>query len=146
MDTSIEPVQAKGWPVLLMAWLVALAATAGALFLGEVMGMTPCVLCWYQRIFMFPLALLLGLACYRNERVGAIYALPLALGGLVMALYHSALVAGWVPRAWVPCGAGASCTEQDLNILGGLPLPWLSAGAFAALCLLLFVYLRKTAR
>ena len=47
---------------LYLAWLIALTATVGALFIGEVMGRTPCVLCWYQRIAMFPLALILGLA------------------------------------------------------------------------------------
>ncbi len=47
-----------GWLWLMAAWGVALAATLGALFIGEVMGMTPCLLCWYQRIFMFPLALI----------------------------------------------------------------------------------------
>lgn len=49
------------WAPLFAAWLIALLATAGALFLGDVMGMTPCGLCWYQRIAMFPLAVILGL-------------------------------------------------------------------------------------
>ena len=49
------------WTPLFLAWLLALVATAGALFLGEVMGKTPCVLCWYQRIAMFPLVLVLGM-------------------------------------------------------------------------------------
>jgi disulfide bond formation protein DsbB len=71
----------RPWTWLLMAWLVATAATSGALFLGEVMGMTPCVLCWYQRIFMFPLAIILGIACFTDDRRGAVYGLALALGG-----------------------------------------------------------------
>ena len=53
--------ESRLWPPLFVAWLIALLATAGALFLGEVMGMVPCVLCWYQRIAMFPLVLVLGL-------------------------------------------------------------------------------------
>ncbi len=61
---------------MLIAWLLALTATAAALFLGEVMGMTPCVLCWYQRIAMFPLVIVLGIACYESDRRGAVYALP----------------------------------------------------------------------
>jgi len=97
------------------AWGVALVATLGALFIGEVMGMAPCLLCWYQRIFMFPLALILGLAAFADDRRGAVYALPLALGGAAVATYHSALVAGWVPKWWVPCGTGASCSEQPLK-------------------------------
>ena len=61
----------QGWLWLMAAWGVALAATLGALFIGEVMGMTPCLLCWYQRIFMFPLALILGMAAFAEDRRGA---------------------------------------------------------------------------
>ncbi|MDZ7892772.1 MAG: disulfide bond formation protein B [Rhodoferax sp.] len=136
----------RPWTLLLLAWLMATAATLGALFLGEVMGMTPCVLCWYQRIFMFPLAIVLGIAAYLDDRRGAIYALWLTLGGLAIAGYHTLLVAGLIPKAWVPCSAGVSCADQKLEILNGLQIPWLSLAAFMALALLLFVYLRKTSR
>ncbi len=134
----------RAWSVLLAAWGVALVSTLGALFIGEVMGMMPCLLCWYQRIFMFPLALILGMAAFVEDRRGAVYALPLALGGAAMAGYHSALIAGWVPKWWVPCGTGPSCSEQSLEILGGIQIPWLSLAAFIAIVILLFVYLRKT--
>ncbi|MFZ2218297.1 MAG: disulfide bond formation protein B [Rhodoferax sp.] len=132
-----------GWIWLMAAWVLALAATLGALFMGEVMGMTPCLLCWYQRIFMFPLAFILGQAAFAEDRRGAIYALPLAVGGALVSGYHTALVAGWVPKWWVPCGAGPSCSEQNLEILGGIQIPWLSLLAFLALIVLLCVYLRK---
>ena len=134
----------QGWLWLMAAWGVALAATLGALFIGEVMGMTPCRLCWYQRIFMFPLAIVLGMAAFTEDRRGAVYALPLALGGAAVAGYHAALIAGWVPQWWVPCGAGPSCREQSLEILNGIQLPWLSLLAFVAIALVLLVYLRKT--
>ena len=134
----------KDWTLLLMAWLVATTATLGALFIGEVMGMTPCLLCWYQRIFMFPLAIILGMAAFAEDRRGAVYALPLALGGAAIAGYHTALIAGWVPQWWVPCGAGPSCSEQSLEILNGIQIPWLSLLAFIAIAFLLFVYLRKS--
>uniref|UniRef100_UPI002FC682D4 disulfide bond formation protein B n=2 Tax=unclassified Hydrogenophaga TaxID=2610897 RepID=UPI002FC682D4 len=73
MATSTErPRPMRAWAVLVVAWGVALVSTLGALFLGEVMGMTPCLLCWYQRIFMFPLALILGMAAFAEDRRGAI--------------------------------------------------------------------------
>lgn len=128
------------------AWAVALVSTLGALFIGEVMGMTPCVLCWYQRIFMFPLAIILGIACFADDRRGAVYGLALALGGLAMAGYHTLLVAGLIPKAWVPCSAGVSCADQKLEILNGVQIPWLSLAAFMALAFLLIVYLRKSSR
>ena len=136
----------KDWTLLLMAWLVATTATLGALFIGEVMGMTPCVLSWYQRIFMFPIALILGIACFTDDSRGAVYALALALGGLAMAGYHTLLVAGLIPKAWVPCSAGVSCADQKLEILNGVQIPWLSLAAFMALAFLLVVYLRKSSR
>ena len=132
------------WTLLLTAWLVAVIATAGALFIGEVMLMVPCQLCWYQRIAMFPLALILGIACFSEDRRGAIYALPLALAGTAIAAYHTLLVAGVIPKSWIPCGAGVSCADQKLEILNGVQIPWLSLIAFAAISLLLIQFLRKT--
>lgn len=134
----------KGWFWLMSAWGVALVATLGALFIGEVMGMMPCLLCWYQRIFMFPLAVILGMAAFAEDRRGAVYALPLASGGAAMAGYHTALVAGWIPKWWVPCGSGPSCSEQSLEILGSIQIPCLSLLAFLAISILLIFYLRKT--
>jgi disulfide bond formation protein DsbB len=61
-----------------------------------------------------------------------------------VALYHSTLIAGWVPKWWIPCGTGPSCSEQSLEIMGGVQIPWLSLLAFAAIAVLLFAYLRKT--
>ncbi|MBK1683882.1 MULTISPECIES: disulfide bond formation protein B [Rhodoferax] len=136
----------RNWNLLVFAWLIAATATASALFIGEVMGMAPCVLCWYQRIFMFPLAVVLGLACYSNDRRGAIYGLALALGGVMVAGYHTLLIAGFVSKAWIPCGLGVSCTEQKLEILNGLQIPWLSLTAFLTVTLLLFLYIKRTSK
>lgn len=132
--------------LLLVAWLVAVVSTGSALFIGEVMGMIPCVLCWYQRIAMFPLALMLGMAFYSEDRRGAVYALPLALVGAAFAGYHSLLVAGLIPKTWIPCGAGASCADQKLNFFYGIELPWLSLAAFVAIAISLSLYLRRTSK
>ena len=134
----------RGWFWIMGAWTFALVSTLGALFIGEVMGMTPCLLCWYQRIFMFPLAIILGMAAFTEDRRGAIYALPLALGGAAVAAYHTALIAGLVPKWWVPCGPWPSCSEQSLEILNGIQIAWLSLLSFIAIAFLLFVYLRKS--
>lgn len=136
----------RAWTLLLSAWLLSVVATAGALFIGEVMGMTPCVLCWYQRIAMFPLAVILGIACYREEPAGVVYALPFALGGVALAGYHSLLVAGFIPKAWIPCGAGVSCADQKLEILNGVPIPWLSLAAFVGITVLLMAYRQRTSK
>lgn len=133
------------WPLLLAAWLVALAASLGALFVGEVMGQTPCLLCWYQRAFMFPLAIVLAVACFAADPRVWRYALPLSVGGGLLAGYHVLLYYGIVPQDIVRCGQGASCGGQDMTVLGWVPLPLLSLLAFAAITGLL-APLRKAGR
>lgn len=130
--------------ILLGAWVIALVSSLGALFIGEVLGQTPCVLCWYQRAFMFPLAVVLGVASYRMEFAVWRYALPLAAIGGLIAAYHSALYAGVIPTPLVPCGAGSSCTDTGMTIFGGVPIPYLSLAAFIAIASLLWSVQRRT--
>ena len=123
---------------LFLAWLVALAATAGALFLGEVMGKTPCVLCWYQRIAMFPLVLVLGVGLFDGDARSARYALPLAWAGWGLALYHCLVFWGVISEALIPCRQGVSCANADVQVAGFVPIPLLSLMAFSAILVLLF--------
>jgi len=127
------------WQLLFLSWLIALVSTLGVLFIGEIMGQEPCVLCWYQRAFMFPLAVILGVACYLSDPGVWRYALPLATLGWAVAAYHTLLVAGVIPETIEPCGAGPSCTSADMTILGGIPIPMLSLGAFSAIMILLLL-------
>lgn len=116
---------------LYLAWLAALAATLGALFIGEVLGQEPCHLCWWQRIAMFPLAVILGVACLRGDLGVWRYALPLALAGAAVAFYHSGLYLGLIPEPIEPCSrTGPSCTDAAMTLGGIVPLPVLSLGAF----------------
>jgi disulfide bond formation protein DsbB len=71
-----------------VALLVAMVATCGSLFFSEVLGWIPCELCWYQRILMYPLALILAVGIMRDDRGLHLYGLPLALGGVAVSLYH----------------------------------------------------------
>ncbi len=145
MPSTADSQASSVWPLLFAAWLVALFSTLGALFIGEVMGQTPCVLCWFQRAFMFPLALVLAVACYRLDAGAWRYALPLAATGWLLAAYHLLLYLGVIPEAIEPCGAGPSCASADMTVLGGLLIPLLSLGAFSAIAVLLFLIRSKTA-
>lgn len=117
----------------LAAFLIALTATLGALFIGEVLGQMPCILCWYQRIAMFPLVPVLAVSLWRGDGLARLYGLPLALAGLMLAGWHSGLYAGVIPQAIAPCTQdGPSCTDQAQTILG-LPIPYLALIAFAAI-------------
>ncbi|WP_246520225.1 disulfide bond formation protein B [Microvirga arabica] len=130
------------WAYLFAAWIIALAATAGALFIGEVMGQTPCNLCWHQRVFMFPLAVILAVATFREDTGIWRYGLPIAGLGWLIAAFHSLLYAGIIPEAIKPCGQGPSCSSADMTVLG-LPLPYLSLAAFTAIAVLLIPASRK---
>ena len=136
--------EAKGTSqMLFFSWLVALLSTLGVLFIGEIMGQEPCVLCWYQRAFMFPLALILGVACYLSDPGVWRYALPVAIFGWAIAAYHTLLITDVIPKAIEPCGAGPSCTSADMTILGVVPIPMLSMGAFSAIIVLLLLIRKR---
>lgn len=123
--------------------MLAVAATLAALFIGEVMGKTPCVLCWFQRIFMFPLAVMLTIACYRADFAVWLYALPLAVIGWGFSLYHCLLFVGVIPETLKPCSAGTSCSGADMLIFGSVPLPLLSLAVFTAIVVLLVLIRRR---
>lgn len=136
---------ARSWTWLFTAWVLALVATLGALFVGEVMGQTPCVLCWYQRIAMFPLPVILGVGIYFGDKNGPFYSLPLAVSGALIAAYHTALFYGFIPESIRPCTAtGPSCSDAAMTIFGILPLPVLSLLTFAAIVFLLVLALRRS--
>jgi disulfide bond formation protein DsbB len=114
------------------AWLVAAIATAGSLFFSEVAGFAPCLLCWYQRIAMYPLVLILGVAWVRGDAEVWRYALPLALAGLAVSTYHRTLQE--IPTLeLIPCSVGASCSGRYLNGLGFITIPTMAGAAFLLL-------------
>ena len=143
MTSQYETQDHQAWTLLFVAWTVALLSTFGALFIGEVMGKTPCLLCWFQRAFMFPLAVILAVACYTSDANVWRYALPVAGVGLLIAVYHNLLFWGVIPEEIQPCGTGPSCSSADLNLIGFIPIPVLSLAAFAALSVLLILIRRR---
>lgn len=131
------------WMLLFAAWMVALLATAGSLFFSYVMEFAPCVLCWYQRIFLFPLVVVLARGLFPYDRGVVRYALPLAGLGWVVAGYHNLVYAGIVPESLQPCAKGVSCREEYVNLFGFLTIPALSLLAFSTLAGLLIALDRR---
>lgn len=127
---------------LAFSWVTAAIATLSALFIGEVLGQTPCLLCWYQRIFMFPLAWLLGLAAYRGDYEIWRYALPLSIAGGVFAGYHTLLYWGIIEPEVIRCSAELSCSGDGMTILGRIPIPFLALVAFFVITIALFLVRR----
>jgi disulfide bond formation protein DsbB len=134
---------ATAWTLIFAAWLVASASTLGALFLGEVMQLPPCVLCWYQRIFMFPLVLILPLGLFPFDRKVVRYALPLAVLGWLIAVFHLLVIAGMIPESIQPCTQGVPCSEKVIEWFGFVTIPLLSATAFSTIiALFVLTYFR----
>ncbi|WP_027091114.1 disulfide oxidoreductase [Cohnella thermotolerans] len=128
---------------LYSAWLVSLVATGGSLFLSEVMHYIPCNLCWFQRIFMYPLVLLLGRAALRDDRGIVGYALPLSVIGGLFSLYHymEQKVPGMAGIA--PCRTGVPCNKDYLDWFGFITIPFLALIAFALITAILLL-IRRT--
>jgi disulfide bond formation protein DsbB len=122
-----------GW-----AWSVALIAMIGSLYLSEVVHLTPCSFCWYQRIAMYPLVFVLGVAMVRGDAGAWRYALPLAVVGLLIAIYH--ITIQWQPSLDVgACSSGAPCSGRYLAVFGFVSIPTMAAGAFLLLIALLLL-------
>lgn len=133
----------QSWRLLFTAWIISLIATLGALFIGEVMQQRPCPLCWHQRVFMFPLAIVLAIACFRADPQVWRYALPLAGIGWLISGYHSLLYAGVISEPITPCDSTIPCDGAGMTLWGYLPIPLLSFVSFSAIALLLVAVYRK---
>jgi disulfide bond formation protein DsbB len=140
---ALDPSPNPAWTPLFLAWLLATVSTLGALFLGEVMGYTPCLLCWYQRICMFPLVLILAAGLFPLDVKVVRYALPLAVSGWLLAVYHLALVAGLIPENILPCQKGVPCSDLQVIWFGFINIPLLSVLAFSFIIVMLFMTHRK---
>ncbi|MEY2640789.1 MAG: hypothetical protein RL150_182 [Candidatus Parcubacteria bacterium] len=120
---------------VVFAYLLSFAGMLFSLFYSEVAGYAPCVLCWYQRIFMYPLVFILALALYRNDRSILPYAKLLASVGLLIGLYQILLPV--LPGASATCtfaGASAvSCLDQYFIALGYITIPVMSFTSWIAL-------------
>lgn len=129
-----------------LAWTQALVATSGSLFLSEVLGYPPCILCWYQRIAMYPLVIVLAVGILRRDRNIHLYVLPLSVIGLAIALYHNLLYVGIIPEAASVCRAGISCTTRFFEWFGFVTIPFLSMTAFTVITILMLIEWRARPR
>ena len=133
-----QPAEDRAWLLVFASWIVAALSVLGALFFSEVMELPPCVLCWYQRIFMFPLVILLPLGLFPFDPKVTRYAMPLAAVGWAIALWHVLLVWRVIPEAAAPCTRGVPCSDVQVEWLGFVNIPLLSLLAFSTILALLF--------
>lgn len=129
---------------LLLSWISALIATLGSLYFSEVRHFIPCTLCWYQRIFMYPLAILLGIAVYRNDKGIYKYVLPLSIIGMIISGYHTVLQKIPYLQQFEMCTTGVPCSKDYLNWLGFVTIPLMAFIAFTIITISLVVLARST--
>lgn len=118
---------------LRLSFLVALVATMGSLYFGEVLKYPPCTLCWYQRICMYPLAVIFAVALWTDDSRVLKFTMPLSLIGFMIASYHILLYYGIIPDSITPCSQGVSCTTKQIEMFGFLTIPLMSWMSFFAL-------------
>lgn len=122
------------------AWLVSIVAFLGSVTFSEVLKLTPCKLCWIQRIFMFPLVFILGVGTiFKDEKI-PFYVLPLSLTGLAVSFYHVLLYNGVLAESKVFCELGISCTTRYVEYFGFLSIPLMAFLGFLFISLLMFYY------
>lgn len=129
---------------LLAAWLIAVFALMATLYSSIVLKMAVCHLCWFQRIFMYPLVLILGLATFFDDFRVRLYALPMALIGAIFALYQylEQMIPGFAPIKL--CGTGPACSDIHIKFFGFITFPFLSIVAFLLIAALVWFSGKKS--
>ncbi len=119
-----------------LAWLVAAVATFGSLYFSEAAHFLPCKMCWFQRIGMYPLALILGIAAFRRDLGVRVYAVPLAVLGSIVSSYHYLIE--WFPQFESgSCDPTVPCTLIWFRRLGFMTLPYMALTGFVSIVVLL---------
>ncbi|RKQ18326.1 disulfide bond formation protein B [Oceanobacillus bengalensis] len=128
---------------LYFSWIVSVVATLGSLYFSEIRGFIPCELCWYQRILMYPLALMLGIASFNSDSTVKKYVLPMAVIGWFISLFHymQQKIPGFA--AIKPCTSGVPCNMQYINWFGFITIPFLALTAFT-LIIIFMLLIKKT--
>jgi len=138
---SVEPSSnqiSTPWLMLFFAWAIATIGTLASLFFSEIVKLPVCSLCWYQRIAMYPLVLIIPLALFPLEQKVVRYVGILTVFGWLVALFHVLLVAGVIPKSAQPCVQDIPCSETHLNLFGFMNMPMMALITFSVIGLLLF--------
>jgi disulfide bond formation protein DsbB len=131
LETANTPFVALAKGSRYVALLAAWVATCGSLFFSEALGWVPCLLCWYQRILMYPLSLILAVGILRKDKGIYKYALVFSIPGACVSLYHYLYQKTTLFSGMVPCTIGVPCSSDYLNWFGGVvTIPFLALMAF----------------
>ncbi|OGE25817.1 2-oxoglutarate dehydrogenase [Candidatus Daviesbacteria bacterium RIFCSPLOWO2_02_FULL_40_8] len=122
-----------------LAWIISVVATVGSLVFSEILKFPPCVLCWYQRIILYPLVLIIAVGILRKDKNLPYYVLPLSITGMAVASYHNLLYYSIIPENIAPCTLGISCISKFIEWFGFVSIPLLSLLSFAVITLIMIL-------
>lgn len=126
--------------LIYFAWIINIVSFAGSMYFSNVMMLPPCVLCWFQRICIFPMSILLAVGFLKKDKNVLWYALPLVCIGWVISLYHNLLYYKIIQEAITMCTSGISCTSKQIEYLGFITIPLMAFTSLTLtlICLILF--------
>lgn len=127
--------------LLLIIFFEALIAMLGSLYFSDIRHFIPCVLCWDQRICLYPLVIIAAIGYFRNDKHVVWYILPLSVIGLFIAIYQNLLIYKIIPEAIAPCQNGVSCTTAYINWFGFITVPLLSGLTFLTIICSVIIYM-----
>lgn len=128
--------------IVYLAWVQALVATLGSLYFSEIRHFTPCTLCWYQRILMYPLVIIIAVGIMRKDKKLYQYVLPMSTLGALIAFYNVLLQNKFLPEAIAPCSLGASCLTKYTGYFGFITIPVMSLAAFIVITICMLILKR----
>lgn len=119
---------------------VSAVSTIGSLFFSEILTLPPCVLCWYQRVCMYPIAVIAAVCIWKKDKNLPYLILPLSIIGTIISFYHNLLYYKIIPESLAPCVNGISCTTKQLELFGFLTIPLMALISFITIDLLTIYY------
>lgn len=133
----------KSLTFIFFSFLISFIATFGSLFFSEIMNFIPCSLCWYQRIFMYPLVVLFLMnLLYPDDKIFK-YSFPLVFTGWLISIYHNLLMFKIIPEKLSPCIQGVPCSVDYINWFGFITIPLLSFFSYTIILILLIFFKKE---
>ena len=130
--------------LIYFAWIINIVSLAGSLYFSNVMMLPPCVLCWFQRICIFPMSFILAVGFLKKDKNVLWYALPLVCIGWVISLYHNLLYYKIIQEAISMCTSGVSCTSKQIEYFGFITIPLMAYTSLTLTLICLIIFYRNS--